>query len=250
MYRLPILFIFFSLLCGCSQSQRITPIIPSPIPMPSYPQVRMPPPCMPPEMIHGLSRKEAVPHHNVLVIIDPGHGGEDFGTHSNSQPRYEEKNLNLATANMLASYLTQQGYPVILTRNDNSFIALDKRAAFANERGCTLFVSVHYNSAPSKDADGIEVFYYRSSDNQERTKASRSLANAVLEKVIKNTQAKSRGTKHGDFAVIRLTKMPAILIEGGFLTNDAEMQRIKDPSYLKKIAWGISEGIIAFLNDL
>jgi len=149
----------------------------------------------------------------------------------------------------LNTFLMQQGYSTLMTRTDDTFIPLDKRAAFANEHEGTLFVSVHYNSAPSQEADGIEVFFYRSEENKNRTKEGRLLAKAVLEKTLMNTQAKSRGVKHGDFAVIRLTKMPAILIEGGFLTNDNEMLRIKDPAYLKRVAWGISQGITSYLEE-
>ena len=119
---------------------------------------------------------------------------------------------------------------------------------YANNQKSTLFVSLHFNSAPSKEADGIEVYYYRSPDNKERTENSRILAKDVLDNILEQTQAKSRGTKHGNFAVIRQTNMPAILVEGGFLTNDEEMQKIKDPSYLKKLAWGVALGIKDYLG--
>jgi N-acetylmuramoyl-L-alanine amidase len=183
-----------------------------------------------------------------LIIIDPGHGGDDFGTHSSSKPKYQEKNLNLTTARFLKSYLDQMGYRTHMTRVKDVFIPLDKRAEIANEKNPQLFVSVHYNSAPSTQAEGIEIYYFRSDEDKVRTKESQQLAQAILDKVLNSTQAKSRGIKHGNFAVIRKTNMPAVLVEGGFLTNDGEMQKIKDASYLRKLAWGIAEGIQEYLE--
>jgi N-acetylmuramoyl-L-alanine amidase len=208
----------------------------------------IPLPEKPRESFPGFGFKKVQGNEEIVIVIDPGHGGVDFGTHSNSKPTYQEKNLNLATAKMLKTYLSQQGYTIILTRTDDTFISLEKRAEFANDKEPALFVSVHYNSAPSLDADGVEVFYYRSDLDKHRTKESKYLAKAILDKVLGTTKARSRGIKHGNFAVIRQTNMPAVLIEGGFLSNDEEMEKLKDPCYLKKIAWGITQGITAYLN--
>jgi N-acetylmuramoyl-L-alanine amidase len=183
-----------------------------------------------------------------VVIIDPGHGGQDMGTHSEKGVKYQEKSLTLATSLMLRDYLEKMGYRTYLTRTDDSFIALEKRSSIANDKSPTLFVSVHFNSAPSKEAEGIEVFYYKSEENKSRSKDSKVLAENILRYVLKSTDAKSRGVRHGNFAVIRETKMPAILIEGGFLTNDQELQKIQNASYLKKIAWGIAQGVDAYLR--
>lgn len=225
------------ILAGCAStgSQRIYPL--------SRPEI---PPFMAKQ---GVGYKGDEEKSRYLIIVDAGHGGEDFGAHSMTKPKYQEKHLNLSTAKMLNSFLTQQGYRTIMTRNDDRFIALDKRAEFANEKNPTLFVSVHYNSAPSKEAEGIEVYFYRDEQDKKRTRDSRFLAQSILDNVIEHTQAKSRGIKHGNFAVIRETKMPAILIEGGFLTNEKEIQRIKDPLYLKKLAWGIAQGINAYFDN-
>jgi N-acetylmuramoyl-L-alanine amidase len=182
-----------------------------------------------------------------VIILDPGHGGEDYGTHSSGTPKYHEKYLNLSTAKLVQTYLQTFGYTVQMTRTDDTFIALDKRAAFANERAPKLFISIHYNSAPSPEADGIEVFYFRTDEDKTRVNRSKQLAQSILDKVVKNTAARSRGVKHGNYAVIRETKMPAVLIEGGFLTNYAEMEKIKDSAYLKQLSLGIAQGIDSFL---
>lgn len=182
-----------------------------------------------------------------IIVLDAGHGGKDRGAISPFMPKSEEKNLNLTTTQLVNHYLKQMGYQTSLSRPNDVFVELDKRAEFANQTSARLFVSIHYNSAPSAKAEGIEVFYYNSKENKDRTTQSKKLAQAVLDNVIKNTQTKSRGVKHGDLAVIRQTTMPAILIECGFLTNSNEMEKIKDPQYLKRLAWGISQGINQYL---
>lgn len=184
-----------------------------------------------------------------LIVIDAGHGGEDRGTISLSTPKYQEKSLTLATAKLLQGYLKQMGYKTLMTRSDDTFIPLSNRAGIANDAKSTLFVSVHYNSAPSREASGIEVYYYKSSTDKERTTESKALASNVLNEVLEYTKAKSRGVKQGDYAVIRETNMPAILVEGGFLTNDDEMNKIKDPSYIKRLAYGIARGIDSYMRD-
>ncbi len=184
-----------------------------------------------------------------LIVIDPGHGGEDDGTKSLTKPKYREKHLNLATAKMLQAYLEQMGYRTIMTRNEDVFIGLKERAKMANDLKPDLFVSVHYNAAESTDAQGVEVFFYQSKTNPERTASSKQLAQNILDRIIVLTQAKSRGVKHGNLAVIRETQMPAVLVEGGFLTNKNEIEKLKDPAYLKMVAWGIAQGIQTYINN-
>lgn len=181
-----------------------------------------------------------------LIVLDPGHGGKDVGTYSEGPSVYHEKFLNLSTANMVKNYLVQMGYEVAMTRSNDTFIALGERAEFANKKKPALFVSIHYNSAPSKEAEGVEIFYYRAKNDKNRSDESKSLATAILQKILKNTEAKSRGVKHGDLAVIRQTDMPAVLVEGGFLTNKEEREKLGDASYLKRLALGIAQGIDAY----
>jgi len=183
-----------------------------------------------------------------IIVIDPGHGGDDYGTRSASKPKYHEKSLNLATALLLSEYLQKMGYQTFMTRSTDEFISLQKRAELANDREADLFISVHYNSAPAKEAEGVEIFYYKSDVDKSRSSESRQLATAILGQIIKLTEAKSRGVKHGNFAVIRETKMPAVLIEGGFLTNEEEMEKIKNPAYVRSLAWGIASGVQNYLK--
>lgn len=202
----------------------------------------------------GLSNKSQIKPpllvNQFVILIDPGHGGHDLGAQSISKPRYCEKSLNLVTAKFVRDFLCQMGYQVFITRDEDKFVSLDKRAQLANEMQPTIFVSIHYNSAPSAEAEGVEVFFYQSKDDKERVAKSKLLAQYVLKNVLSETHANSRGVKHGNFLVIRQTTMPAILVEGGFVTNESEMQKLKDPTYLKRLAWGIVRGIEEYLSKL
>lgn len=195
-------------------------------------------------------RYDTISEKSLLIIIDPGHGGEDFGTTSPFKKNFHEKYANLATAQMLKTFLQQMGFRTLMTRHNDFFVTLPGRSQFANQQNGDLFVSVHYNSAPAESAHGIEVFYFNSTENKERTAKSKELARNVLAKVIALTGAKSRGVKHGNLAVIRETKMPAVLIEGGFFTNQDEFNKLSDPNYVRKIAWGIAQGVREYVQNI
>jgi N-acetylmuramoyl-L-alanine amidase len=184
--------------------------------------------------------KISLPQHaKPLIILDPGHGGDDEGAKVHY---FMEKRLTLMTTLLLRKYLDEMGYRVIMTRSKDVFIPLDRRVSIANKTKAALFVSVHYNSSPSPDAHGIEVFYNGASDVK-RTQQSRKLASSVLSELTAQTHALSRGVKNGNFHVIRETTMPAILVEGGFMTNHEERTNLRDKTYLEKIAKGIALGI-------
>jgi len=183
-----------------------------------------------------------------LVIVDPGHGGKDMGTQSIKGPKYYEKNLTLSTSRYVCQYLQMLGFKTMMTRDRDEFIELKDRADFANKKKPVAFVSVHFNSAPSKEASGIEVYYYKSDTDKSRTNKSKLLASKILDGTLSYTKAKSRGVKHGNFLVIRETDVPSVIVEGGFMTHDEEMQNIRDSAYLKKLAMGIAQGVKKFMN--
>ncbi len=189
--------------------------------------------------------KISLPQHaKPLIILDPGHGGDDEGAKIHS---FMEKRLTLLTTLCAKKYLEEMGYRVIVTRSKDVFIPLHRRVSIANKTKAVLFASIHYNSSPSPDAHGIEVFYHSSSDLK-RQKGSRKLASSVLSELLTCTNAHSRGVKSGNFHVIRETSMPAILVEGGFMTNREERNHLRDKKYLEKIAKGIAQGIDKYLK--
>ena len=176
------------------------------------------------------------------IVIDGGHGGRDEGAKARS-PFCEEKRVCLLTARLVKRYLEQLGYHVVMTRGTDDFIPLPKRVEIAKQARANIFVSVHYNSSRSPEAKGIEVFFFDSKENQMRAKASKKLADSILSRLIRKTSATSRGVKKGNFYVIRETSMPAVLIEGGFISNTKERALLKTRTYQEKIAQGIADGI-------
>lgn len=178
--------------------------------------------------------------HRKTIIIDAGHGGTQRGTHSDEAPRYEEKQLALSTARYLQEMLHKLGYKVLMTREFDKTLSLQERAAFANHHLGDLFISIHFNSAPSKEACGVEVFYSDDQAEKWRETASKKLAALSLESVGLKTGAHKRAVKHANFAVLKRTHMPAILVEGGFLTNEAERERCLQTAYQKRIALGLA----------
>jgi N-acetylmuramoyl-L-alanine amidase len=176
------------------------------------------------------------------ILLDVGHGGTDRGARAHL-PYCEEKKLTLLTARLVKQYLDQLGYHVVMTRNTDNFISLPKRVELANQAQANIFVSVHFNSSRSPEAQGIEVFFCDSKEDRTRTTASRKLADSVLSRIIRRTSAHSRGVKKGNFFVIRETSMPAVLVEGGFISNPEERALLKSRDYQEKIARGIADGV-------
>jgi N-acetylmuramoyl-L-alanine amidase len=184
-----------------------------------------------------------------LIVIDAGHGGKDTGAKSDKNG-YVEKERTLKTARIVKNYLEECGYQVKMTRTDDKYIDLERRAEIANDLKATLFVSIHYNYCANPDADGVEIFYYKDEHNPfaGRILASKKLGEEVLKRILKHTGAHGRGVKKANFAVVRETKMPAILIEGGFLSNPEERAKILDEPYLCYMGWAIARGIDSYLQ--
>ena len=176
------------------------------------------------------------------IVIDAGHGGFDLGAHHFGK---EEKEINLKTAHLLRKHLINKGFRVVLTRSRDEYLPLKKRVEIANTNRCQALISIHYNSAKNPQAQGIEVFYAKKGDGL-RKKLSKSMANKVLQSALLLTKAKSRGVKEGNFCVIRDTKIPAILIEGGFMTHEQERKKLQNDNYLNEIAKGIADGVEAY----
>lgn len=185
-------------------------------------------------------------HAKPLVILDAGHGGSDEGSRVRS---FKEKRATLITTLLTKKSLEEMGYRVILTRSRDITLTLQERVMIANKSRAALFVSIHYNAAPSSAAKGIEVFYCNAREEVKRTRASRRLANCILYHLLDQTEANSRGVKIASHHVTRETLMPAVLVEGGFITNQEERALLKDRDYLQKIAKGIAQGVDKYLKS-
>lgn len=178
-----------------------------------------------------------------VIILDAGHGGTDEGAKVQS---FKEKKITLLTTLLTKKHLEEKGYRVLLTRGRDIYVSLPKRVSLANKSVGTLFLSIHFNASVSKEAQGVEIFYYAGGDV--RARASQRLANCVLRQVLEPTGALSRGVKRGNFHVIRETTVPAVLVEGGFMTCREEREKLKNRAYLDLLATGIAEGIDQYLR--
>ncbi|MBR2731575.1 MAG: N-acetylmuramoyl-L-alanine amidase [Clostridia bacterium] len=154
----------------------------------------------------------------VDVVLDPGHGDHDAGAVNGDRL---EKDDNLALALATAEELKQIGVNVLLTRDDDHFLSLEKRCRLANRRHAQLFVSLHRNSA--EGAKGVEIWI-----GSENDPASRALAQAILDGLDAAGISKNRGVKTGyaqgvgDYYVNKHTRMPSCLVELGFITSDED----------------------------
>lgn len=180
------------------------------------------------------------------VFIDPGHGGKDRG--AESRLGLLEKRLNLETAFALQTALIKQRLPTQLSRQCDRFVSLDQRARLANDKRSLLLISLHYNWAPNTKAHGIEIFYPRQEFGKERSLLSQALAEAVLLQLKLRGFSTSRGVKAAGFSVLRQSLMPAILIEGGFLSNEAESRQLNIAKRRKLMALSVASGIEEFLK--
>lgn len=178
-----------------------------------------------------------------LIVLDPGHGGEDEGC---MREDALEKEINLEIAMRTAARLRELGFDVVLTREDNDTeLTLEERVTIAEEAEADIYVSIHQNACEEKQSSvkGIETWYCGG------TEGSRRLAQLVHTGVLGKTDAKERELcETNELYVIRETSMPACLIETGFLSNREERKLLCDPGYQDKIAAGIAEGINYYFN--
>lgn len=203
--------------------------------------------AFPKEIKTSFASTLTVPADAPVVIIDVGHGGTDIGARTH-QPYCEEKRICLQLARLVKKHLNQMGYRVVMTRDTDVFVSLAKRVEIATQARGDLFVSVHCNSTRNPTAHGIEVFFHDNREDKAHGTASRKLAESVLSRVIRRTEAVSRGVKKGNFYVIRETTMPAILVESGFISNPAERDLLRNREYQDKIARGIVDGVDSFFK--
>lgn len=173
------------------------------------------------------------------VVIDPGHGGKDVGAEYGGR---FEKNDNLALALLVEEELDKMGVDVVLTRDDDSFVSLEKRCRIANFKRAQLFVSLHRNSAA--DANGVEIWVSSNSPEVD-TELAQSIISGLAEAGI----SKNRGVKSGyaqgdgDYYVNSHTNMPSCLVELGFISSD-EDNALYDKNiegYAKAIAAAVAE---------
>ena len=202
------------------------------------------------EMASSLAARE-----QPIVVIDPGHGGEDGGAQSSANVL--EKDINLAIAQKLEKMLTLSGFRVVMTREEDISIGdatldtvkerkvsdLHNRLNLIEKQGDCIFLSIHQNHFTSSRYYGTQVFY---STND---LSSQDLAEAIRERVIALLQPENtRACKPATSSIYLLwnAQVPAVLVECGFLSNESEAQKLNDPQYQEQMAFAIYSGFLDY----
>jgi N-acetylmuramoyl-L-alanine amidase len=179
------------------------------------------------------SRSSAGGDSPITVVIDPGHGGHDRGGIPGQ--RIAEKDMNLDVALRLRKVLSARGYRVVMTRDSDVFVSLGGRVAIANSYRNAVFVCIHFNATGRRGASGIETYFY--------SRDSLPLASAIHYYVAGGAPSDNRGVRRRGFYVLRKTRIPAVLVECGFLTNPTEAAYARNASYRQKLAEEIAAGV-------
>jgi N-acetylmuramoyl-L-alanine amidase len=216
------------------------------------------------------------------IMIDPGHGGKDPG--ATGVKGLEEKDVNLKVGLALGRHLHAKGFRVLYTRKTDAFIPLEDRTAKANAQKADLFISIHCNSFGDSAMQGMETYYLDLANSNDavrvasrenavsdraisdlqviltdlmlnsKLKESRDLAKNLHGRAVKTTKAKHQLRDHGvhsaPFYVLMGAKMPAVLLELGYITNPDEAKRLNSASYIDSLAEGLAQGVSAYKSAL
>ncbi len=213
-------------------------------------------PVLRPNKIAGAKKIET-------VVLDPGHGGDDSGT---SGPRGSEKNYALDVALTAREELLRAGFKVELTRSDDRAVSLEERVAFANQFPNALFISIHFNSAPG--GSGVESYALapagvpsnasteqhpsavetNSDPGNAQDPANIALAAAVHASILSRVSVYDRGVRHARFHVLRDIRIPAVLVEAGFLNDRVEGAHIATPQYRQQLGQAIAQAVTSYNN--
>jgi len=214
----------------------------------------------------NLPKVKKINKYSPIVIVDAGHGGYDIGA---SSGKLIEKKITLALALKLKKKLLHRGYKVFMTREGDTYKSLGERTDLANAKKGKIFISLHTNASPRRRNrkyvyKGLEIFYLRGKSRRARysnrkvyigawkKKKSAELAKIIKTKMLASVRKKyiviDKGVKRNNFWVLRGTKMPAILIENGYITDKYEGRRLTKDSYQNLLVQGIVSGVDSYFN--
>jgi N-acetylmuramoyl-L-alanine amidase len=257
------------------------------------PEIRTAPPVAAPQTAQGSVKRPAeqplrapapAPTTTLRrIVVDAGHGGRDPGAIGPSGVR--EKDVTLSMAKLLAQQLRKElGCEVILTRERDVYLDLAERTAIANKVGADLFISLHVNAAPNKEAYGIETYYLNFSKNEQaaavaarengtslkqvgdlelilfdlmansKINESSRLAAEIQKALVGDlsryyTQIRDLGVRQGPFYVLLGANMPSVLVEAGFLSNKREEARLTDRNFQERTAAAIVKAVRNYANS-
>ncbi len=218
-----------------------------------------------PQGRQGIARSSPLRGSVEMVILDPGHGGEDSGAMCGT---VLEKDLTLDVAQRVDRLLAAEGVATLMTRYDDAFISLADRVRFANRARDCIFVSIHFNEGERPLASGVETYYADHqiapassliswipflsppSAGEAPNLESQSLAGFIQEAVVARTGAVDRGAKPRQFFVIANVIRPAVLVEGGFLSNKEDIAKLGNAEYREQLAAAITDGVLRYRDLL
>jgi N-acetylmuramoyl-L-alanine amidase len=197
------------------------------------------------------------------IVIDAGHGGKDVGAKNDAYGLYE-KNLTLDVARRLQAMLLQAGYEVVMTRDSDVYIPLERRPQIANRENGDLFISIHFNAAGSASAEGFEAFaltpqYQASSkyskpargdstryDGNDQDPWNTLLAYHIQRSLVQRVGGPDRGLKRARFLVLKHLECPGILVELGFVSNPSTAQKLRTAVFRQTLAQSLYDGIVQY----
>lgn len=250
--------------------------------MPSPPSEEPPQPAKPSREGYSMVRQLGLGIRR--VVIDPGHGGKDPGAIGN-RGTYEKTIVLDVCLRLKKLFDSQKDLEAILTRESDIFVPVENRTIIADSKQADIFISIHANSFPNKKRSGVETFYLNFSSDpsvmavaaQENATSTKSISSmkTIIEKIARYTKideskelgrtvqnnlvsalskeyrdVKNLGTKGGPFWVLIGGEIPSVLIEISHLSNLSEEQRLNSSPYRQRIAQGIYNGIIEYINSL
>ncbi len=194
--------------------------------------------------IEHLSLENEKSNKKIKILIDPGHGGSDTGSKGFNGSL--EKDISLEIAKKVAGVLSQQkDLEVILTRSEDTNISLEERINMANSQNIDLVVSIHQNAQNgSRSANGTETYYPQNGIND-----SDKLAKSIQDTICLYLNTKNRGIYPSNVGILKSTDMPTALVEVGFLTNEKDEKNLKNQIYQNKMADGIAQGILSYIDS-
>ena len=196
------------------------------------------------DLVLEFNNKDAK-YREILIIVDPGHGGPDPGTISPIL-NIKESEVVLDISLKLNRLLTEAGFRTYMTRTDNSNngfkLSLQDRTEVANVLNADLFVSVHANSFTSNSISGIETFY------SSKDTSGKNLAHIIQSVLVNDLKMMDRGVKSANYFVLEHTIMPAVLVETGFLSNSSDEAKLATNEYKEQVAESIFNAIIEYLE--
>ncbi len=215
------------------EAYRVAKVTPTPTPTPFVLVKRTPTPTITP-----------VPTPGPVVMIDPGHGGNDVGATVGGKADVYEKTINLAIGLKVRDKLEELGFTVVMTREEDVYLSTGERLQAYKDSEATGFVSIHLNVFDDPSVSGCEVHY-----RGERNANSEFMAECILDGICGETGIRKRNVVDSNFEVL-LSGKPSVLAECEYMSSETEYPKLKDDSYQDLIAQGIANGLVKYYKKM